>query len=174
MTVRLRDGRFTSLGRSVSLAQASTEPDELRAAALTALAAAVDARGLEANEESGAGARLLGVSFGALSPSTQLSLIPAGNSAPRSVPTGGAIVGSEAAEIAAAARWVPGQDVMHSELGRGWIVQVVDTGTSMSGVAEVAARFEVTGSRSGRQRRFAAADAHLIAAAPVAVQPLST
>jgi len=174
VTVRLRDGRFISLGRSVSLAQASTEPDELRAAALTALAAAVDALGLEANEESGVGARLLGVSFGALSPTTQLSLIPTGNSAPRSVPTGGAIIGSEAAEVVAAARWVAGQDVMHSELGRGWIVRVVDTGTSMSGAAEVAVRFEVTGSRSARQRRFAAADAHLIAVAPAAVQPLST
>jgi len=64
--------------------------------------------------------------------------------------------------------------VMHAELGRGWIVRVVDTGTSLSGVAEVAVRFEVTGSRSARQRRFAAADAHLIAVAPAAVQPLST
>jgi hypothetical protein len=60
VTVRLRDGQFTTIGRSVSLAQASTQPGELRAAAVTALAVAVEAMGLDANEESGVGARAAG------------------------------------------------------------------------------------------------------------------
>jgi len=84
VTVCLRDGHFSTIGRSVSLAQASDEPGELRAAAVAALAAAVEAMGLDADEESGVGARLLGVSFGALSPATQLSLLPAGDSSPHS------------------------------------------------------------------------------------------
>jgi len=88
ITVRLRDGQFSTIGRSVSLTQASNEPGELRAAAVIALAASVEAMGLDADEESGVGARLLGVSFGALSPATQLSLLPAGDSSPQSAATG--------------------------------------------------------------------------------------
>jgi len=59
VTVRLRDGQFATIGRSVSLTQASVELGELRAAAVTALGAAVATMGLDAEEESGAGARLL-------------------------------------------------------------------------------------------------------------------
>jgi len=176
VTVHLRDGQFASVGRSVSLAQASSEPGELRAAAVTALGAAVDAMGLDADEESGVGARLLGVSFGALSPATQLSLLPAGGSSRQSASTGGTLADVESAEVAAAAvavRWVPGQDVLHTALGRGWVVRVLDAETSMSGAAEVPVRFEVTGSRTARQRRFAANDAQLSAAGPAPVQPLT-
>ena len=174
VTVRLRDGQFTTIGRSVSLAQASVEPGELRAAAVTALAAAVAATGLDADEESGVGARLLGVSFGALSPATQLSLLPTGESCPQSAPIGSTFTDVESAEVVTAAvRWVPGQDVLHTALGRGWLVRVVDAETSPSGAAEVAVRFEVTGSRSARQRRFAVDDAQLSAVGPAPVQPLT-
>jgi len=179
VTVRLRDGQFSTIGRSVSLTQASSEPGELRAAAVTALAAAVQAMGLDADEESGVGARLLGVSFGALSPATQLSLLPAGGNSPRSTQSA-AIGGTRSdlqsavqADSVTAVRWVPGQDVMHTELGRGWVVRVVDSETSPSGAAEVAVRFEVTGSRTARQRRFAADNAQLSAVGPVPVQPLT-
>ena len=178
VTVRLRDGQFSTIGRAVSLAQASVEPGELRAAAVTALAAAVEAMGLDADEESGVGARLLGVSFGALSPATQLSLLPAGESCPQSAQSA-AIGGTrsdlwsvEAATLTAV-KWVPGQDVMHTVLGRGWVVRVVDSQTSPSGATEVAVRFEVTGSRSARQRRFAADNAQLSAVGPAPVQPLT-
>jgi len=179
VTVRLRDGQFTTIGRSVSLAQASDEPGELRAAAVAALAASVEAMGLDADEESGVGARLLGVSFGALSPATQLSLLPAGDSSPHSAQSA-AIGGTRTdvqsvveADAVTVVRWVPGQDVMHTELGRGWVVRVVDSQTSPSGAAEVAVRFEVTGSRSARQRRFTADNAQLSAVGPVPVQPLT-
>jgi len=178
VTVCLRDGQFTTIGRSVSLAQASGEPGELRAAAVAALAAAVEAMGLDADEESGVGARLLGVSFGALSPATQLSLLPAGDSSPHSAQSagiGGTRFDARSAEADAvtAVRWVPGQDVLHTELGRGWVVRVMDSQTSPSGAAEVAVRFEVTGSRTARQRRFAADNAQLSAVGPVPVQPLT-
>ncbi len=116
------------------------------------------------------------MSFGALSPATQLSLLPAGGSSRQSASTGGTLADVESAEVAAAAvavRWVPGQDVLYTALGRGWVVRVVDAETSMSGAAEVAVRFEVTGSRTARQRRFAANDAQLSAAGPAPVQPLT-
>jgi len=176
VTVRLRDGQFSTIGRSVSLAQASNEPGELRAAAVAALAASVEAMGLDADEESGVGARLLGVSFGALSPATQLSLLPAGDSSRHSAATGDTrsdLRSAVEADALTAATWVPGQDVMHTELGRGWVVRVVDSQTSPSGAAEVAVRFEVTGSRTARQRRFAADNAQLSAVGPVPVQPLT-
>jgi len=178
VTVCLRDGQFTTIGRSVSLAQASGEPGELRAAAVAALAAAVEAMGLDADEESGVGARLLGVSFGALSPATQLSLLPAGDSSPHSAQSAGiggtrSDARSAEADAVTAVRWVPGQDVLHTELGRGWVVRVMDSQTSPSGAAEVAVRFEVTGSRTARQRRFAADNAQLSAVGPVPVQPLT-
>jgi len=176
ITVRLRDGQFTTIGRSVSLAQASNEPGELRAAAVAALAASVEAMGLDADEESGVGARLLGVSFGALSPATQLSLLPAGDSSPHSAATGDTrsdLRSAVEADALTAATWVPGQDVIHTALGRGWVVRVVDSQTSPSGEAEVAVRFEVTGSRTARQRRFAADNAQLSAVGPVPVQPLT-
>ena len=82
---------------------------------------------------------------------------------------------STAVEAAAltAVRWVPGQDVMHTALGRGWVVRVVDPQTSPSGAAEVAVRFEVTESRSARQRRFTADNAQLSAVGPLPVQPLT-
>jgi DNA polymerase-4 len=174
VTVRLRDGQFTTIGRSVSLAQVSTQPGELRAAAVTALAVAVEAMGLDANEESGVGARLLGVSFGALSPSAQLSLLPTADSTTPSPGADGTIAEVETTRPPAAPTglWVPGQDVMHTDLGRGWVVRVLDNETSPSGTPEVAVRFEVTGSRLARQRRFAAADPHLVAVEPLPVQPL--
>ncbi len=175
VTVRLRDGQFTTIGRSVSLAQVSSEAGELRAAAVTALAVAVEAMGLDANEESGVGARLLGVSFGALSPSAQLSLLPTADSTTPSLGADGTIAEVETTRPPAAPTglWVPGQDVMHTDLGRGWVVRVLDNETSPSGTAEVAVRFEVTGSRSALQRRFAAADPHLVAVEPTPVQPLN-
>jgi len=175
VTVRLRDGQFTTIGRSVSLAQASTQPGELRAAAVTALAVAVEAMGLDANEESGVGARLLGVSFGALSPSAQMSLLPTADSTTPSPGADGTIAEVETTRPppAPTGLWVPGQDVMHTDLGRGWVVRVLDNETSPSGTPEVAVRFEVTGSRLARQRRFAAADPHLVAVEPIPVQPLN-
>lgn len=175
VTVRLRDGQFTTIGRSVSLAQVSTEAGELRAAAVTALAVAVEDMGLDANEESGVGARLLGVSFGALSPSAQLSLLPTADSTTPSPGADGTIAEVETTRPPAAPTglWVPGHDVVHTDLGRGWVVRVLDNETSPSGTPEVAVRFEVTGSRLARQRRFAAADPHLVAVEPIPVQPLN-
>jgi len=172
VTVRLRDGQFTTIGRSVSLAQASTEAGELGVAAVAALGAAVEAMGLDANEESRVGARLLGVSFGALSPSTQLSLLPTAGSPSHSSATDDDVETTKPSTVVAGP-WVPGQDVMHTDLGRGWVVRVLDGETSPSGVAEVAVRFEVTGSRSARQRRFLVDDSHLVVVEPLPVQPLN-
>ena len=141
-------------------------------AAVAALAVAVEAMGLDANEESGVGARLLGVSFGALSPSTQLSLLPTAGSPSHSSATDDDVETTKPSTVVAGP-WVPGQDVMHTDLGRGWVVRVLDGKTSPSGAAEVAVRFEVTGSRSALQRRFAVDDSHLVVVEPLPVQPLN-
>jgi len=45
--------------------------------------------------------------------------------------------------------WVPGADVEHMELGRGWVVRRVAAADSSSGLDEVAVRFEVAKNSSG-------------------------
>jgi DNA polymerase-4 len=177
VTVRLRDTHFTTIGRSVSLPQASTDLGELRPAALTALRAATEAMGLDTEEESGAGARLLGVALGALSTSTQLTLLPSDTahqlptdpttlSLPQqdNQPTG---LGHRADD------WLPGRDVQHAELGRGWVVRSMSAQDSPSGKDELHVRFETTNSRSARQYRFPIGDPHLTATTSAAVQPIA-
>ena len=177
VTVRLRDAQFTTIGRSVSLPQASTELGELRGAAWTALRAATEAMGLDTDEESGAGARLLGVSLGALSTTAQLALLP-GEAAPISAvdPAGPPAADSRGDLPVVPGRrggaWVPGADVEHTELGRGWVVRRVAATDSPSGQAEVAVRFEVAGSPTARQRRFTVGDPQLTAVTPAPVQPV--
>lgn len=177
VTVRLRDSRFATVGRSVSLAQASTELGELRSAALSALAAATEAMGLDAEEESGAGARLLGVSLAALSTSTQLALLP-GEVTVESQPhpvvphpadgrTSTPVIGTRPG-----GHWFTGRDAEHTELGRGWVVRCVAADDSLSGQAELIVRFEEAHSRMARQRRFPLDDPHLTPAGPAPVQSM--
>jgi len=174
VTVRLRNAQFTTIGRSVSLPQACTELGELRSAALTALRAATEAMGLDTEEESGAGARLLGVALGALSTSPQLTLLP-GETTHQS-PTDPAALPLPQQDNQPTARghrgndWMPGRDVQHTELGRGWVVRSISAQDSPSGTDELHVRFETTNSRSARQRRFPIGDPYLTATAPAPVQ----
>lgn len=176
VTARLRDAQFTTIGRSVSLPQASTNLDELRSAALTALRAATEAMGLDAEEESGAGARLLGVALGALSTSPQLTLLP-GEPA-HQTPTDPTALPLPQQDNQPTARghrendWLPGRDVEHAELGRGWVVRSMPAQDSPSGTDELHVRFETTNSRSARQRRFPISDPHLAATGPAPVQKI--
>lgn len=176
MTVRLRNAQFTTIGRSVSLPQASTKLSELRSAALTALRAATEAMGLDTEEESGAGARLLGVALGALSTSTQPTLLP-GETTHQS-PTDPAALplpqqdNQPTAPVHRANDWMPGRDVQHTELGRGWVVRSTSAQDSPSGTDELHVRFETTNSRSARQRRFPIGDPHLTATRPAPVQKM--
>ncbi len=137
---------------------AAVPANELRSAALTALRAATEAIGLDNEEESGAGARLLGVALGALSTSTQLTLLPGETT--HQTPTDPAALplppqdNQPTALGHRANDWLPGRDVQHTELGRGWIVRSMSAQDSPSGTDELHVRFETTNSRSARQRRF--------------------
>lgn len=175
VTVRLRDSHFLTIGRSVSLAQASTDLHELRSAAEAALFAVTDTMGLDADEESGAGARLLGVSLGGLSTSPQLVLLPGGSTAHPDHSTEEAPVtsASERGEPPLpGADWAPGRDVEHSELGRGWVVRRVDAAGSPSGQDEAVVRFEESHSRMARQLRFSIDDSALRHVAPAPVRAM--
>jgi DNA polymerase-4 len=124
VTVRLRNAQFITIGRSVSLPQASTKLSELRSAALTALRAATEAMGLDTEEESGAGANLLGVALGALSTSPQPTLLP-GETTHQSPTDPAALTpalplpqqdNQPTALGHRANDWMPGRDVQHTEL----------------------------------------------------------
>ncbi|WP_164860643.1 DNA polymerase IV [Rhodococcus sp. X156] len=170
VTVRLRDAQFVTIGRSVSLGSASAQLGPLRAAARDALQASISALGLDAEEESGAGARLLGVALSALTQDAQLSLLPDEDTATADTTL------PEAAPAAAAAaatppQWPVGTDVAHDEHGRGWVVRHVDAEHAPSGHAEVVVRFEEADSRTAVQRRFAVDDTQLRAVDPAPVRP---
>jgi DNA polymerase-4 len=175
VTVRLKDADFAVAGRAVTVAQATSDLGVLRGAAVRALAAVVAATGLDAEEESGAGARLLGVHLGGLSPQEQLSLLPAPTPSPvRTVlPDPAEADDTERTPTTGAApTWWAGTDVVHDELGRGWVVRELDALRAPSGAPEVVVRFEVTGDRSARQRRLPATDPGLHAAEPEPVRTL--
>lgn len=113
VVAKVRFADFTTLTRSVTLAQPSAEPAELRAAAHQAARAA----GISDS------VRLLGVSFHNLSPHAQLTL-PWDDDEPSldvadDVPDVPLALGLLTEENAR-----PGLDVEHETLGRGWVVHV--------------------------------------------------
>ncbi|KQR15893.1 DNA polymerase IV [Cellulomonas sp. Leaf334] len=114
VVAKVRFADFTTLTRSVTLAQPTAEPAELRAAAHQA------ARAAGINDS----VRLLGVSFHNLSPHAQLTLPwdddePAPAAAVDDVPDVPLALGLLTEENAR-----PGLDVEHDTLGRGWVVHV--------------------------------------------------
>jgi len=68
--------------------------------------------------------------------------------------------------------WLPGSDVQHTELGRGWVVRSTSAQDSPSGTDELHVRFETTNSRPARQHRFPIGDPHLTATGPAPVQKM--
>lgn len=114
VVAKVRFADFTTLTRSVTLAQPSAEPAELRAAAHQAARAA----GISDS------VRLLGVSFHNLSPHAQLTLPWDDDDEPApdvadDVPDVPLALGLLTEENAR-----PGLDVEHETLGRGWVVHV--------------------------------------------------
>ncbi|MET9612763.1 DNA polymerase IV [Kitasatospora indigofera] len=67
--------------------------------------------------------------------------------------------GGEAGEVPAVRRWMPGQDVTHTEFGPGWV--------QGSGVGRVTVRFETPWSGPGRVRTFLVDDPALEPARPL-------
>ncbi|MEU1543054.1 DNA polymerase IV [Actinacidiphila glaucinigra] len=160
VVLKVRRYDFTTLTRSETL-RAPT--DDLAVVRETA------ARLLEAVDITG-GVRLLGVGVAGLADFTQEDLFAQAaereeesaaeedSGASQGVPERPAEVPREPAPQER--RWVPGQDVRHSEYGAGWV--------QGSGVGRVTVRFEEPGSAApGRVRTFAVDDAELEPSEPL-------
>jgi DNA polymerase-4 len=149
VTVKVRLSDFTTVTRSVTLAQPTSEAAELREAATTALAAADPVEPV----------RLLGVALSGLTHWAQLRLrsdepddatLPADEAAPQTVdPVDPADDDDDDERLPAPLTLhtcAVGLDVEHDEHGTGWISRVDD------GVVTV--RFEGPGTPPGPERRF--------------------
>jgi DNA polymerase-4 len=152
VTLKLRRYDFTTLTRSQTLPQPT---DDTRLIASTA-------RRLLADAGASGGLRLLGVGVSGLSVYAQGDLF-AEDDAPADAPavlTAEAVVPApvEAPPTAAEARWWPGQDVRHDELGAGWVWG--------RGLGRVTVRFEGPLTAPGPVRTLAADDPALQPADP--------
>ncbi|MGK5641492.1 DNA polymerase IV, partial [Streptomyces sp. URMC 126] len=162
VVIKVRRYDFSTLTRSETLRGPTDDPAVVREAA---------ARLLEAVDTT-AGVRLLGVGVSGLADYTQEDLFaqaqaaaqaaeaaPEGGGSALPAP-GGAGDGPADGEAAPPRRWLPGLDVVHRELGRGWI--------QGSGLGRVTVRFEEPWSTApGRVRTFAVDDPDLEPAEPV-------
>ncbi|MGW2116524.1 DNA polymerase IV [Streptomyces zhihengii] len=167
IVLKVRRYDFSTLTRSETLRGPTDDPAVVREAA---------GRLLESVDTTG-GVRLLGVGVTGLADYTQEDLFaqaaaalaePAAE-APGEGPEPRPAVGTEgpAAEPAAPdgpeppaeRHWSAGQDVLHAELGPGWV--------QGSGVGRVTVRFEVPGSAPGRVRTFRVDDEALRPAEPL-------
>ena len=139
---------FSTLTRSQTLAHAVDDPRQIAEVAHRLLAA-VDRSG---------GLRLLGVGVSGLSPYAQGDLFatesaPVAEEAPEPEP-----VPEDPAPGPAVHAWYPGQDVVHPELGAGWVWG--------SGLNRVTVRFEGPRTPPGPVRTLAADDPALQPADP--------
>ena len=114
VVAKVRFADFTTLTRSVTLAQPTAEPAELRAAAHQAARAA----GISDS------VRLLGVSFHNLSAHAQLTLPWDDDEADPIVLDDPAADGPVAFGLLTEENARPGLDIEHDTLGRGWVVHV--------------------------------------------------
>ncbi len=155
VTIKVRLHDFTTLTRSSTLAS-PTDDEGVVARTARALLADLDTSG---------GVRLLGVGVSGLADWVQEELFPDPALAPAPEPTGDA--GEEAppedeVDLSAAYRgrrvWAPGADVVHDELGRGWVWG--------SGRGVVTVRFETAESPAGPVRSLAVDDPALHAWRP--------
>jgi DNA polymerase-4 len=148
VTLKVRRYDFTTLTRSLTLPHPVDDPRQI---------AEVARRLLGAVDRSG-GLRLLGVGVSGLSPYAQGDLFaeePAEvtDEAPAAEPAPPA-----AAPVPAVVAWYPGQDVVHPELGPGWVWG--------SGLNRVTVRFEGPRTPPGPVRTLAADDPELQPADP--------
>ncbi|CAG7622376.1 DNA polymerase IV [Actinacidiphila bryophytorum] len=164
VVVKIRRYDFSTLTRSETLRAPTDDPAVVKETARR-LAEAVDTTG---------GVRLLGVGVSGLADFTQEDLFAqaaqslreadpgagqgggSGPQAPQELPV------APPPEPERAERWLPGQDVAHTEYGAGWV--------QGSGVGRVTVRFEVPADREpGRVRTFAVDDPALSRAEPPAL-----
>jgi DNA polymerase-4 len=148
VTLKVRRYDFSTLTRSQTLAHALDDPRQIAEVAHRLLAA-VDRTG---------GLRLLGVGVSGLSPYAQGDLFatesaPVVDDAPDAEP-----VPTDPQPGPAVHAWYPGQDVVHPELGAGWVWG--------SGLNRVTVRFEGPRTPPGRVRTLAADDPALQPADP--------
>ena len=168
VTIKVRGHDFTTVSRSETAPVPTDDPALIRATAHRLLPAA-----LEAATRDTPGIRLLGVGLSGLADWAQVDLFaeewdedladedepPEPGSVVIPVPT---VEGDRAprqfgplppAAAPAQRRWLPGQDVEHSEHGPGWV--------QGSGLGRVTVRFETPESEPGRIRTLSADDPEL-------------
>ncbi|SFT99348.1 DNA polymerase-4 [Geodermatophilus amargosae] len=139
VTLKLRRYDFTTITRSQTLPQPTDDDRQV----------ATIARRLLAEAGTGGGLRLLGVGVSGLSQYAQGDLFAVEGPAPAQVED--AVVEEPAApEPPADRRWWPGQDVVHDELGPGWVWG--------RGLGRVTVRFEGPLTAPGPVRTLAADD----------------
>ena len=149
VTLKLRRYDFTTLTRSQTLPQPTDDPRVIASIAHRLLAEAGTQGGL----------RLLGVGVSGLSLYAQGDLFAAGDDpGPGDVPEPDAAPEEEPEPLTAEARWWPGQDVRHDELGAGWVWG--------RGLGRVTVRFEGPLTPPGPVRTLAADDPALHPAEP--------
>ncbi|EME99137.1 DNA polymerase IV [Streptomyces mobaraensis NBRC 13819 = DSM 40847] len=160
VVIKVRRYDFSTLTRSETLRGPTDDPAVVREAA---------ARLLEGVDTT-AGVRLLGVGVSGLADYTQEDLFAQARAAEAAEAAGedGGLQDAEGAlerraddgEAVPARRWLPGLDVVHRELGRGWV--------QGSGLGRVTVRFEEPWSAApGRVRTFTVDDPDLEPAEPV-------
>ncbi len=165
VVLKVRRFDFSTLTRSETLG-GPTDDEAVITATARRLAEQVDITG---------GVRLLGVGVAQLADYTQEDLFAqalreeaaeqaeeaaaAAALAASDASDAPAVPAEEDAEAAVVRRWLPGQDVRHTEFGPGWV--------QGSGVGRVTVRFETPWSERGRVRTFAMDDPALEAARPL-------
>ena len=149
VTLKLRRYDFTTLTRSQTLPQPTDDPRVIATIAARLLAEAGTQGGL----------RLLGVGVSGLSLYAQGDLFAADDEpVADDVETADADVEEVPESLTAEARWWPGQDVRHDELGAGWVWG--------RGLGRVTVRFEGPRTPPGPVRTLAADDPALHPADP--------
>ncbi|GAA1989961.1 DNA polymerase IV [Kitasatospora viridis] len=159
VVIKIRRFDFSTLTRSETLA-GPTDDGRVIAATARRLADQVSLAG---------GIRLLGVGVSQLAEYTQEDLFAqaAAELAEDEEEAGGEQEGSaptaSSRQPVRAQVWLPGQDVVHEELGAGWV--------QGSGVGRVTVRFETPDSPPGRVRTFKVDDPALAPADPLPLRP---
>ena len=143
VTVKVRWPDFSSISRSRTLNGATDRPEVV----------AQVARGLVEGLDTSAGVRLLGVGVSSLVEVAQEPLFDLAADSPARV-----VEEAETPYTRRPAGWSPGSDVVHRELGPGWVWG--------SGHGVVTVRFETATSGPGPVRSFAVDDPDLTAATP--------
>ncbi|MEU1515409.1 DNA polymerase IV [Streptomyces sp. NPDC005811] len=150
IVLKVRRYDFSTLTRSETLRGPTDDPAVVREAA---------GRLLDSVDTTG-GVRLLGVGVSGLADFTQEDLFAqaageeGGEGAAEEVPEESAVP-----EARVGHRWSPGCDVVHAELGHGWV--------QGSGLGRVTVRFETPESEPGRVRTFRVEDPDLAPAEPL-------